>query len=89
MTVSAPELDRCGEQGRSRTNARLEKIAPWLEVVKLSTRGAVLFEASDGCYEACYNHCDSYPAWLGVRLAELLKQGKARAEIVGEFGLAR
>jgi hypothetical protein len=48
----------------------------------VSTRGAVLFEVSDGCYEAYYNHCDSYPTWLGVKLAELLKQGKTAAEIV-------
>ena len=55
----------------------------------MSTRGAVVFEVSDGCYEAYYNHCDSYPIWLGVRLAELLKQGRTAAEIIGELGLAR
>jgi hypothetical protein len=60
-----------------------------LEVVEVSTRGAVLFEASDGCYEAYYSHCDSYPTWLGVRLAEMLKQGKTAAEIVEGLGLAR
>jgi hypothetical protein len=53
-----------------------------LEVVKVSTRGAVLFEVSNGCYEAYYNHCDSYPTWLGVRLAEMLKQGRTADEIV-------
>jgi hypothetical protein len=53
-----------------------------LEVVKVSTRGAVIFEVSDGCYEAYYNHCDSYPTWLGVKLAELLKAGKTAAEII-------
>jgi hypothetical protein len=58
-----------------------------LEVVKVSTRGAVLFEVSDGCYEAYYNHCDSYPTWLGVRLAEMLKRDRTAAEIVGELGL--
>jgi hypothetical protein len=58
-------------------------------VVKVSTRGAVLFEASDGCYEAYYNHCDSYPARLGVRLAELLRQGRTAREIVGELDPAR
>jgi hypothetical protein len=49
----------------------------------------VLLEASDGRYGAYYNHCDSHPTWLGVRLAELLKAGKTAAEIVGELGLAR
>jgi hypothetical protein len=58
-----------------------------LEVVKVSTRGAVLFEVSDGCYEAYYNHCDSYPTWLGVKLAELLKQGKTAADIIDELDL--
>jgi hypothetical protein len=58
-------------------------------VVEVSTRGAVLFEASDGFYEAYYNHCDSHPTWLGVRLAELLKQGRTAEEIVGGLGLAR
>ena len=55
----------------------------------MSTRGAVLLEVSDGCYEAYYNHCDAYPTWLGVRLAELLKRGKKAEEIVGELGPAR
>ena len=55
----------------------------------MSTRGAVLFEVSNECYDAYYNHCDSYPTWLGVRLAEMLKQGKTAAEIIGELGLAR
>ena len=36
----------------------------------------MLFEASDWCYEAYYNHCDSHPTWLGVRLAGLLKRGR-------------
>jgi hypothetical protein len=60
-----------------------------LEVIQVSARGAVLFEASDGCYEAYYNHCDSYPTWLGVRLAELLKAGRTAEEILGELDLAR
>jgi hypothetical protein len=60
-----------------------------LEVVKVSTRGAVLFDVSDGCYEAYYNHCDSHPTWLGIKLSELLKQGRTAAEIIGELGLAR
>ena len=51
-------------------------------MVKVSTRGAVLFEVSDGCYEAYYNHCDSYPTWLGVRLVEQLEQGRTAREIV-------
>jgi hypothetical protein len=59
-----------------------------LEVVKVSTRGAVLFEVSNGCYEAYYNHCDSYPTWLGVKLAEMLKRGKAAGEIVEGLDLA-
>jgi hypothetical protein len=59
-----------------------------LEAVKVSTRGAVLLEASDGCYDAYYNHCDSYPTWLGVRLAEMLKRGRV-AEIVVGLDLAR
>jgi hypothetical protein len=48
----------------------------------VSTRGAVLFELSSGHYAAYYNHCDSYPAWLGVRLAKLLKAGKGADEII-------
>jgi len=58
-------------------------------VVKVSTRGAVLFEVSDGCYGAYYNHCDSHPTWLGVRLAEMLKQGRTADEIVEGLDLAR
>ena len=58
-------------------------------MVNVSTRGAVLFEVSSGHYEAYYNHCDSYPTGLGVRLAEMLKRGKTAREIVGELGLAR
>ena len=53
----------------------------------MSTRGAVLFEVSDGCYEAYYNHCDSYPTWLGVKLAELLKQGKLLDDFPRLLGL--
>jgi hypothetical protein len=60
-----------------------------LGAVEVSTRGAVLFEASDGCYEAYYNHSDSHPTWLGVRLAEMLKAGRTAAEIVEGLGLAR
>ena len=56
-------------------------------MVNVSTRGAVLFEVSDGCYEAYYNHCDSYPTWLGVKLAELLKRGKTAREIIEELDL--
>lgn len=40
----------------------------------MSTRGMVLFAEGHGrTYEAYYNHCDSYPTWLGVKLAEMLK----------------
>jgi len=53
----------------------------------VSTRGAVLFEEGDGCYRAFYNHCDSYPTWLGVELAELLRQGKRAGEIIAELEL--
>jgi hypothetical protein len=58
-----------------------------LEVVKVSTRGAVAFEVSDGNYRTHYNHFDSYPTWLGVKLAELLKQGKTAGEIIEELDL--
>jgi hypothetical protein len=53
-----------------------------LEVVKVSTRGVVLFELSSGHYAAYYNHCDSYPTWLGVNVAKLLKAGKTADEII-------
>jgi hypothetical protein len=44
-------------------------------MVKVSTRGVVLFDASDGCYDAYHDYCDGHPTWLGVRLAEMLRRG--------------
>ena len=55
----------------------------------MSTRGAVLFEVSSGHYAAYYNHCDSYPTWLGVRLAEMLRRGRTAEEIIEGLDLVR
>lgn len=38
----------------------------------MSTRGAWGFR-KDGKLKITYNHCDSYPTWLGVRIAEFVK----------------
>jgi hypothetical protein len=57
-----------------------------LEVVKVSTRGAVLLEASDG---RGHTDCDSHPTWLGVKLVEMLKRGRTADEIVEELDPAR
>ena len=39
----------------------------------------------NGPYQLFYQHCDTYPSWLGLRIAEKLRDGVEVAEMAEEF----
>ena len=55
----------------------------------MSTRGMVVFGRNTaGGGPAYYRHHDTYPTGLGLKLIELMRQGKSEEEIATEAGLA-
>ena len=54
----------------------------------MSTRGMVVFsQNAAGGGAAYYKHHDTYPTGLGLRLIELMRQGKSEEQIAAEAGL--
>lgn len=50
----------------------------------MSTRGLIGFR-QDGRFQATYNHCDSYPSWLGKKVVEFVKERLLSPEGLAAF----
>ena len=54
----------------------------------MSTRGMVVFsQNATGGGPAYYKHHDTYPTGLGLKLIELMRQGRSEEQIVTQVGL--